>query len=85
MLSSKNRRTLAAIFAQPTPADIRWADIETLLLAIGAERSEGRGSRVRFFLDGQILTVHRPHPSPQTKRYAVRDVRDFLKAAGFDP
>jgi hypothetical protein len=43
-MNAKHRRTLEAIFARPVPSDIRWAAIEALLVALGAERSEGRGS-----------------------------------------
>lgn len=85
MLSSKHRRTLAAIFETPVPAGIRWTDIETLLMTLGAERREGRGSRVRFQLNGARIVVHRPHPAPETKKGAVEAVRDFLKQAGIKP
>lgn len=78
-------RALARIFAQPTPADLRWSDIEAVLLAVGAEISEGRGSRVRVALNGVRAVFHRPHPQPVTKKGAVRAVRDFLIAAGVRP
>jgi hypothetical protein len=78
-------RTLAQIFAQPTPADLRWSDIEAVLRAAGAEISEGRGSRVRVALKGVRAVFHRPHPQPATKKAAVRAVRDFLVAAGVRP
>jgi hypothetical protein len=77
--------TLMRIFAQPTPADLRWSDIEAVLRAAGAEISEGRGSRVRVALKGVRAVFHRPHPRPATKKAAVRAVRDFLVAAGVRP
>lgn len=45
-LSSRHRATLAAIFVQPTRANLRYRDVETLLLAVGASgpRGEARGS-----------------------------------------
>ena len=43
-MNAKHRRTLEAIFARPVPSDIRWMEIEALLVALGADRSEGRGS-----------------------------------------
>lgn len=84
MLSSKHRRTLAAIFANPVPADIRWTDIENLFRALGAEIREGSGSRVRVSLNGRLAVFHRPHPEPETDRGAVRSVRRFLKEAEVD-
>ena len=84
-MNSQHRRTLARIFAEPTPADLRWSEIEGLLRALGGEISEGAGSRVRVALLGVRAVFHRPHPSPETKRGAVRAVRDFLAAAGISP
>ena len=84
-MNAKQARTLEAIFARPVPSDLRWSDIESLLVALGAERSEGRGSRVRFLLNGAEAVFHRPHPKPETNKGAVASVREFLKLAGIEP
>jgi hypothetical protein len=84
-MNRRQRLILSRIFTDPVPADIRWSEIEALLLALGAEVSEGAGSRVRVALKGVRAVFHRPHPCPQTKRGAVRSVRDFLEAAGITP
>jgi hypothetical protein len=84
-MNRRHRRTLDRIFAEPTPADLRWSEIETLLRAVGAEISEGAGSRVRIALGGVRAVFHRPHPSPETRRGLVRAVQDFLAAAGVEP
>jgi len=81
-MNRRHQRTLLAIFEHPTRPDIRWAEIEALLEALGAEVSEGRGSRVRVALGGVRAVFHRPHPRPLTDRGAVRSVADFLRAAG---
>ena len=84
-MNSRQRRTLARIFAEPTPGDLRWAEIERLLRAVGAEISEGAGSRVRVALGGVRAVFHRPHPGPYVRRGLVRAVRDLLAAAGVEP
>ncbi len=84
-MNGKHRRTLEAIFAHPVPSDLRWTEIEGLLIALGAERSEGRGSRVRFLLNGVGAVFHRPHPRPETNKGAVVSVREFLELAGIKP
>lgn len=84
-MNARQRRTLVAIFARPVPSDIRWAEIEALLIALGAERSEGRGSRVRFLLNGAEAVFHRPHPRPETDKGAVVTVRQFLETVGVKP
>ena len=84
-MNAKHRRTLEAIFSKPVPSDLRWAEIESLLVALGAERSEGRGSRVRFLLGSAEAVFHRPHPTPNTDKGAVSAVRRFLESAGVRP
>lgn len=84
-MNNRHRKTLAAVFSEPTPGNVAWADVEALLLACGCKVIEGAGSRVRFVLNQAVLAVHRPHPHKEAKRYLVRDVRDFLKANGFVP
>ena len=83
-LSKKHQKTLKRILETPTRSDIRWADIESMLAAMGAELSEGRGSRVRVFLNGIRAVFHRPHPRPDTDRGAVRAVGRLIVEAGFD-
>ncbi|WP_268802023.1 type II toxin-antitoxin system HicA family toxin [Paucidesulfovibrio gracilis] len=60
-------------------------DIEALLVAVGAVRSEGCGSRVRFKLNGVKAIFYRPHPAPTTDKGAVKSVRRFLEEAGVKP
>jgi hypothetical protein len=84
-MNKHHQKTLARIFAEPTPADLHWSDIESLFKAAGAHISEGAGSRVRVALNGVRAVFHRLHPSPNMKRSAVRSVRDFLIAAGVEP
>ena len=40
-LNNHNRHTLAEIYKNPVPASIKWADIEALLKALGAEVFRG--------------------------------------------
>jgi hypothetical protein len=82
---SKHDKTLAAIFADPTRANIKWHDIEAMLLHFGARVYEGSGSRVRVEFNGHIATFHRPHPQPDAKRGLVRSVREFPSDAGIIP
>lgn len=84
-LRGRHRRTLGAIFEQPVRADLPWADIEKLLVALGAELSAGHGSRVRIYLGGVRAVFHRPHPRKEIDRGALRSMRRFLRAAGVDP
>jgi len=81
----KHQKTLRTIFADPVRPNINWADIESLLMALGAERAEGNGSRIRFALNGIRATFHRPHPQKETDRGAVKSVPRFLEEGGIRP
>lgn len=84
-MNSRQRVTLEAIFEDPVRANIAWQDIESLLAALGATISEGRGSRIRVALGERKAVFHRPHPQPTTDRGAVKSVRAFLEGAGVNP
>lgn len=84
-MNNRHKRTLAAIFAKPVPAGLKWSDIEKLLKALGAEITEGSGSRVRILLNEKRAVFHRPHPEPETDKGAVVAVREFLKSANIKP
>jgi hypothetical protein len=51
-MNSKQKKTFELVFKDPIPPDIAWPDIESLLAALGAEISEGAGSRLRVKLNG---------------------------------
>ena len=80
-LNRKHRATLEKIKHRPERSDIPWKDIESLFLALGAEISEGRGSRLRVFLNGTRAVFHRPHPQKETDKGAVKSVRRFLESS----
>jgi hypothetical protein len=84
-MDSKHQKTLEAIFEKPERANILWRDIEALLVALGAEISDGSGSRRRVALNGVRAVFHRPHPRKETDKGAVKSVRRFLEAAGGKP
>jgi len=84
-MSKKHRRTLDAIFENPVRSGIAWRDIEAMLVAAGAEITEGEGSRVRIALNGVRAVFQRPHPQKETDKGAVRSMRRFLTEAGVTP
>lgn len=81
-MNSKNQKVYEEIFKDPIQSNIKWNDIENLLLALGAEISEGNGSRVRIKLNDQRAVFHRPHPENITDKGAVKSMRQFLINAG---
>ena len=84
-MKAKHQKTLQLIFQRPVSGSVRWADIEALFNALGAEIFEAEGSRVcvRLFDDRRVF--HRPHPSPDTDKGAVASIRKWLETNGVKP
>ena len=85
MIKRKHTKTLELIFLHPVSGNIKWSDIESLFLELGAEISEREGSRVgvRLFNDRKVF--HRPHPSPNTDKGAIANIREWLRVNGVTP
>ncbi len=81
-MNTKNKKTIENIYKRPIPNNILWADIENLFAALGAEISEGAGSRIRVKLNDVRAVFHRPHPEKVTDKGAVNSVKRFLDNAG---
>ena len=81
-MNKKQRQTLERIFEKPERSDVPWSDIERLFTALGAEISEGKGSRVRVVLSDVKAVFHRPHPQRVTNKTTIRSVRRFLVESG---
>ena len=84
-MKRKHQKTLELIFARPVSGNIKWPDIEALLVALGAKISEREGSRIGVVLFGEIQVFHRPHPSPDTDKGAVSAIRKWLERNGVKP
>jgi HicA toxin of bacterial toxin-antitoxin, len=84
-MNSRQRKTLEAVFAEPTKTNIAWADVEALLIAVGCSLTEGSGSRVKFSYDEQTVSFHRPHPRKDAIRYQIKDARALLEKIGVKP
>jgi hypothetical protein len=84
-VNKKHQATLSKIFARPISSSIRWSDIESLFIALGAEISQREGSRVGVFLFDEVRVFHRPHPSPNTDKGAVVSIKKWLEEHGVKP
>lgn len=81
-MNTRHRKTLEDIFKKPVLSSIEWKDIEALLISLGAEISEGSGSRIRIKLNNVRAVFHRPHPRKETDKGAVASMKRFLENAG---
>ncbi len=81
-MNTKQKKTFSDVFKDPVQSNIEWKDIENLFIALGAEISEGSGSRIRIKLHNERAVFHRPHSENVTDKGAVKSVRKFLINAG---
>lgn len=81
-VSKKHLKTLQMIFQTPVRSDVKWDDIEKLLVACGAELYERRGSRICIKLNNEIAVFHRPHPRKETNKGALKSMKLFLIKSG---
>jgi len=84
-MKTKHRKTLIAIFAKPTKANIRFVNIESFLVSLGCKVSEGAGSRISVTVSWKTAHFHRPHPGKEAKKYQVENAREFLQQLGVIP
>lgn len=84
-MKRKSSKALALIFARPVSGSIKWRDIESLLVDLGARVSEREGSHIGVKLFDEVRVFHRPHPSPDTDKGAVESIRKWLNENGVLP
>ena len=84
-MNSKQTKTLHSIFAKPTLSSVKFADIESLIVALGGSVREGQGSRVALQLGLTVKYAHRPHPGKYAKKYQIEEIRLWLEAQGVKP
>jgi hypothetical protein len=84
-MNKKMQKTLFLVFEKPTRSDVRYEDLKSLLIAVGARIREGRGSRVRFEYSAYSVHIHKPHSQKILPKYIVELARDFLIEIGVNP
>ncbi|ATI90377.1 type II toxin-antitoxin system HicA family toxin [Salmonella enterica] len=84
-MSKRHQKTLSDVFSRPVSGTIKWSDIESMFIALGAEVHEREGSRVAVLLKGEKKIFHRPHPRPTTDKGAVNSIRIWLESLGVKP
>lgn len=84
-MNARHRNILSALFASPVPRSLACRDVESLLRALGCEKTEGEGSGVAYGRDGKSVAFHRPHPGKEMKRYQIKEIRGFLEDIGVRP
>lgn len=82
---SKQDKALLKLCAKPTPANVKWKELKSVLEYFGYKLQSNSGSRRKFFhAEKKLLIIcHEPHPSPDVDKGCVADVAEHLKSNGF--
>ncbi len=77
---SQHEKLLRRLQAKPTPGDIRWTELVTLMVKLGYKVLNGSGSRKKFFNAERdlLVSLHSPHPGPEVAKGCIEDVRRHL-------
>ncbi|MEO8909800.1 MAG: hexulose-6-phosphate isomerase [Gemmatimonadaceae bacterium] len=59
-MNARQKKTLDALFVQPTPSNIRWTEIVSLMAALGDVDEKRSGSRVAFTVKERTMVTHKP-------------------------
>ena len=78
---SKKEKFLKKFQTTPVRNDLTFSELKTLLLGLGFEMKEGKGSRVKFFHEEKklIISTHKPHPNPELCEEFIKDLQQILK------
>ena len=79
-LTGARRRTLEALMRHPTPHNLKWADVVSLIDHIGATEEKPNGECI-FTVAGRHLGMHKPHGKDLTST-EVTGLRHFLQQFG---
>jgi predicted RNA binding protein YcfA (HicA-like mRNA interferase family) len=80
---SKNQKLLDKL--RSNPSNIRWTELEKLLISLGYVLKQGKGSRVKFLHpDYGLISLHTPHPGPIVDTGAIKDVITKLQENGIE-
>ncbi len=62
--------------------EMKYRELEVLMLQLGFTKKEFGGSRVRFTRGEILIRFDKPHPQPTVKKYVLDNIRNVLKAEG---
>lgn len=77
-MNSKQQKIFESLFDNPDRNNIKWADVERLIIAEGGQIKQGDGSRIRIVLVKTSLNIHTPHPQKELKPYQIRAIRKIF-------
>ncbi len=77
-------KIIEKIKSKPTPSNIKWGELVSVLSHLGYQVITKSGSRRRFYNaeKANIISLHKPHPGNEVKPCYIKEVRDTLEEIG---
>lgn len=63
----------------PALTNVEFDAVVKCMQAMGYHFKQGAGSRISFSIGCEVLPMHKPHPTKELKRYAIRQLQEFIK------
>ncbi len=83
---TQSKKALERIKALPTPSDVRWEELVSVLGSLGYDLLPAKkGGSYRKFHNkktSHVIQLHEPHPANVVKRCYIKMVVDALKDQG---
>ena len=77
-MNNKHQKTLKKLMHKPVLLNIKFDDVDKMLVALGYQREEKEGSRISFGIADEEIVLHKPHPKNEVKRYVVIKLQNFI-------
>jgi hypothetical protein len=82
-LSGTNEKVYHRLFEHPTPHDLQWCEVRSMLGAIaGVQLAEDDKGHLRASRNGQTLILHRPRGKDLADKKELMRIRHFLERSG---
>jgi hypothetical protein len=81
-LTVSHRNTYDTVFRVPTPRDIQWRDVWSMLGAVADSAVEEPNGKLTVTWNGRTLTLHRPRGKDRADLKELSQVRNFIERSG---
>lgn len=83
-LNNSQRKVYTKLWKEPKAKDLKFAEVEKLMNALGAKQSQ-TSANVLFEIDDERWGMHRPHPDTGLKTPYIKQIRKFLEDCNLAP
>ncbi|MEL6856424.1 MAG: hypothetical protein AAFO83_15150 [Cyanobacteria bacterium J06607_13] len=83
-LNKNQLKTYRKLWKEPKAKDISFSEIEKLMRALGAKKSQSKAN-ILFEIGDERWGMHRPHPDKGLKTPYIKQIRKFLRDCRLEP